>query len=138
MNKKSGLARRRHSGVRSIDRSSSRPDDGNAFFPDNAGTLVPLAEDEAESSAEEFVASALMGESVGEDARDEVVEDEEGGPFFMLSDDGQLPPEATLGLSGEDDDMDLGTGATEQEEDLDSSLQRTDSRRGARWAARGA
>jgi hypothetical protein len=70
---------------------SERSDNGDAFLPDNMGTLRPLPEAEAESSAEEFVTSALQGESVVEDARDEVSDDEAGGPFIVLDEDARLP-----------------------------------------------
>jgi hypothetical protein len=102
--------------------SSSRPDDGNAFVPDTIGQLRPIDVPDAESAAEEFVASALMGESVGEDARDEIVDDEEGGPFIVLDDEGQLPPELEE-RSLERDGHDL--------------VQREEGLRGARWAWRG-
>jgi hypothetical protein len=72
---------------------SSRSDDGNAFLPDTVGQHRSLPADDAESFAEEFIASATTGEPVGEDARDEVVDDEEGGPFIVLDDNAQLPPE---------------------------------------------
>lgn len=53
-----------------------RPDEDDAF--------APLADDEAESFAEEFIATATSGEFVGEDARDEAVAEELGGPFIEL------------------------------------------------------
>jgi hypothetical protein len=70
---------------RGIRYALERPDGGAAFLPDRfAGG--PLLESDAESVAEEFIASATMGESVGEDARDEVVDEENGGPFLELED----------------------------------------------------
>jgi hypothetical protein len=41
-------------------------------------------DDDAEASAEEFLLQATSGEDVGEDARDEVVEEELGGPYFQI------------------------------------------------------
>lgn len=101
---------------------SERPDDGNAFVPDPSGQSKPLKADDAESFAEEFVASATGGESVREDAHDEVVDDEEGGPFIVLTESGQLP-----------------TGPEERlpESDGHEPVRQAETRRGARWAARG-
>ncbi len=99
----------------------TRPDDGNAFVPDPSGQLLPLRADDAESFAEEFVASATGGESVREDAMDQVVDDEEGGPFIVLDERAQLPklPEERLAESDGHDDV-----------------EQAEIRRGARWAAR--
>ena len=56
----------------------SRPDDAEAFVDDVGLSHAPLADDEAEAFGEEFVATATSGEFVGEDARDEVAEEELG------------------------------------------------------------
>jgi hypothetical protein len=97
-----------------------RVDGGDAFVPDNVGKLQPLPAPDAESDAEEFVATALTGESVVEDARDEVVDDEEGGPFIVLDDDGRLP-------------------SPPEERDPDREghdpVSRVETYRGARWAS---
>jgi hypothetical protein len=66
-------------------RSGGRPDDGDAFVPDPiSARRGVLPAPDAESLAEEFIASATMGQSVGEDARDEFTEDEVGGPFVEI------------------------------------------------------
>lgn len=101
----------------------SRPDDGNAFVPDNVGKLQPLPASDAESFAEEFVASATACESVSEEATDEVVDDEEGGPFLVLDDDAQLPPEP--------EERDQGREGHEP-------VQKELMERGAKWSSRGA
>lgn len=103
-------------------RSHERTDDGNAFLPDTVGTGRGLHGADAQFFAEEFVASALTGESLNEDTRDEVVADEEGGPFLVLGEDGQLPPEP------QDEDL------SELEDDTLGGLEQA---RGSRWAARG-
>ncbi len=59
-------------------------DAGDAFLPDVARTHERLVDDEAESFAEEFIAEATSAEYVGEDARDEMVAEELGGPFLTL------------------------------------------------------
>jgi hypothetical protein len=100
-----------------------RPDDGNAFVPDTTGTHEGIRAPDAESDAEEFVASALTGEHIGEDSRDEVVDDEEGGPFIVLNDDGRLPT-----VPEERDPEREGHSSVEYEQRL----------RGGRWASRGA
>lgn len=103
---------------------TTRPDDGNAFIPDPSGQLLPprMTATDAESFGEEFVASATGAESVSEDASDEVVDDEVGGPFIVLDERGQLPalPEERRA-----------------ESDGHDEVQQAESRRGARWAAQG-
>lgn len=102
-------------------RPSPRPDDGNAFLPDTIGQGKPLPAADAESFAEEFIGSATLGEPVYEAAHEEVAEDEEGGPFIVLDDEGRLPPEP-----GEPERE--GSEAVEEREP---------SLRGANWAAKG-
>jgi hypothetical protein len=68
-----------------------RTDDGDAFVPDAVSERTPIRADDAESFAEEFIAAALMGEPVAQDAADEVVDEEQGGPFIMLDDEAKLP-----------------------------------------------
>lgn len=53
-----------------------RMDGGDAFIPDVARSYAMLTDDDAEAFAEEFIVTATSAEDVGEDARDEVVEDE--------------------------------------------------------------
>jgi hypothetical protein len=62
----------------------ARPDLGEAFIPDVARTHEHLLDDEAESYAEEFIASVTSAESPFEDARDEMITEELGGPFLEL------------------------------------------------------
>lgn len=57
-------------------------DSGEAFIPDS--TRGGILSDEAEALAEEFVAQATSAEDVGEDARDEFVSEEIGGPFLEV------------------------------------------------------
>lgn len=57
-----------------------RRDHANAFLPDPAsGTYIKA--DDAESIAEEFIASATSAAFVLEDARNELSMDELGGPY---------------------------------------------------------
>jgi hypothetical protein len=65
-------------------RGSERSDDANAFVPDPLEANKPgIPEPDAESFAEEFITSATAAEPVEEDARDEVVDEEQGGPFLI-------------------------------------------------------
>lgn len=71
--------------LRDLRSAHRRSDDGDAFVPDplkERSDLRPA--DDADSFGEEFVASATMGQSVVEDARDEVADEEVGGPFIEL------------------------------------------------------
>lgn len=106
-----------------VDQRPSRVDDGNAFVPDTNGQLRPLAASDAESFAEEFIGSATHGGSIREDANDEVVEDEVGGPFIVLDEEGQLPTEPE---------------ERKAESDGHAPIEQVQVLRGARWAARGA
>jgi len=96
-----------------------RPDDGKAFLPDTVSDgdhkLLPT---DAEEMAEEFMVSATGAESIHSDANDEVVDDEEGGPFIILDDKAQFPDSERLGASSDG----------HEPEQI---------KRGARWAARG-
>jgi hypothetical protein len=69
----------------------SRPDGADAFVPDPQGEHGPLPADDAESFAEEFIASATSAEPVEMEAQDEVVDDEVGGPFVGI--EGEHEPE---------------------------------------------
>jgi hypothetical protein len=72
-------------------RRSPDQDEGNAFLPDivrRGGGLAPhrsvrTSDDDAEASAEEFLMTATSAEDAFEDARDEVAEEEDGGPFLV-------------------------------------------------------
>jgi hypothetical protein len=59
-----------------------RRDDGDAFIPDPSVHDGPTRGADAEFLAEEFLTSATTGEAVEQDAADEVVEEELGGPFL--------------------------------------------------------
>jgi hypothetical protein len=79
------LRRRTSPKEAAIHHRGDHGDDGDAFVPDVARTHGRLIDDEAESFAEEFIAGATSGEFVGEDARDEWVADEVGGPFLLVN-----------------------------------------------------
>lgn len=73
--------------MRASKRRPFRRDGGDAFLPDPAsGTFITVSE--AESVAEEFIASVTSADCVLEEARNELSMDEIGGPF--VEDDGQL------------------------------------------------
>ena len=86
--------------VRAARQAARRPDDGQAFLPDPTvwpDRHEPLTEDAAEAFGEEFIAAATGGgEDVATDALDEVAEDEDGGPFIVLSTDEDIPSERDL------------------------------------------
>lgn len=104
------------------ERVPQRPDDGNAFVPDTIGQLTPLPAADAEAFAQEFIGSATGAESVREDALDEVVDEEDGGPFIVLDDEARLPP-----VPEERD----------AEHEGRDSIREVGARRAGRWAARG-
>ncbi len=59
-------------------------DGGEAFLGDPRRTHSSHAKDElAEVLAEEFLAAATSGEEITEDVRDEVTDEEKGGPFLI-------------------------------------------------------
>ena len=68
------------------------------------------------------IGSALAGESVSEDARDEVSDDEDGGPFLVLGEDGSLPLDEEGDVQG----------------DGSEPIHQAQNDRGANWMARGA
>jgi hypothetical protein len=71
--------------MRSHKRRPFRRDSGDAFLPDPAsGTYISVPD--AESVAEEFIASATSADCVLEDARNELSMDELGGPFIEEDD----------------------------------------------------
>ena len=57
---------------------TSRPDDAEAFLDDVGISHERLADDDAEAFGEEFIASATSGEFIGEDARNELANEELG------------------------------------------------------------
>ena len=112
---------------RNLEGRPSRPDNGNAFLPDivDARPGITSAAGDAEFFGEEYIGAATTGESQAEAARDEVVDEEEGGPFIVLGEDGSLPPDD----SAEHDAI---------EAEGHEPIAQAQTRRGARWAARGA
>ncbi len=67
-----------------------RPDDGNAFFPDPSGGRAHAPDDLAEELAEEFVSAATSGEDASLEGREQVVPEENGGPFIQTSGDAEF------------------------------------------------
>jgi hypothetical protein len=62
-----------------------RRDRGDAFLPDSAsGSFISVHE--AESAAEEFIASVTSADYILEEARNELTIDELGGPFVEEDD----------------------------------------------------
>ena len=74
--------------VRASRQAMHRRDDGEAFLPDPSRSGGHINANDGESFGEEFLASATTGEPVQMDAADEVLEEEEGGPFLELDADG--------------------------------------------------
>jgi hypothetical protein len=64
-----------------------RPDGGDAFIPDPGEGPARTRDDLAEELAEEFLGSATSGEEQGEEGHEQVVPEEEGGPFIPSSGD---------------------------------------------------
>jgi hypothetical protein len=62
-----------------------RQDGASAFFPDPQQSAGPVKDDLAENLAETFLQSATSGEEQGEDAMNELVAEEIGGPFVEES-----------------------------------------------------
>ena len=58
-----------------------RRDGGDAFFPDPTGGRALAPNKLAEELAEEFLTSATSGEGQGEEAHEQFVDEEVGGPF---------------------------------------------------------
>lgn len=81
--------------VRDARAAAHRQDDGEAFLPDptTSDDRNPLGNVDGEWFAEEFIASATTGEPVEMDAQDEVIEEEEGGPFLELDSESSEPSE---------------------------------------------
>src|SRR5690606_24673557 len=73
--------------VRARRQAMQRPDHGEAFLPDPTRRGAHVTASDAESFGEEFVASATAGEPLHMDALDEVVDEEEGGPFLPLDEE---------------------------------------------------
>jgi hypothetical protein len=112
---------------RNLEARTTRADDGTAFLPDITGAEPGMTSSagDAEFFGEEYIGSATAGESQSETVRDEVVDEEDGGPFIVLGEDGSLPPDD----SAEHDAI---------EAEGHEPIAQAQTRRGARWAARGA
>jgi hypothetical protein len=113
---------------RNLEGRTTRVDDGTAFLPDmvadpEPGTTSSAAD--AEFFGEEYIGAATTGQSQSQAASDEVVDEEEGGPFIVLGEDGSLPP---------DDSAEHEAIEAEGHE----PIAQAQLRRGARWAANGA
>lgn len=63
-------------------RRRPRSDSANAFFPEPEAGSVHTKDSLAENLAEEFLESATSGEERGEEAMNELVAEEIGGPFI--------------------------------------------------------
>ena len=107
-----------------LDGRPTRLDDGNAFLPDVASGAPGMTSSaaDAEFFGEEYIGSATTGESQSEAVRDEVVDEEEGGPFIVLGEDGSMPE----------------SRADSFENEGHEPMAQQDRFRGARWVARGA
>jgi hypothetical protein len=77
-------------------RRKKRPDDADAFVTDTTEERRPLAEADAEALAEEFIGAVTRGESLTEDAEDEVASDEDGGPYLVLEEEELVEEEFDL------------------------------------------
>jgi hypothetical protein len=119
----------KHPRAQREDVRRERPDDANAFVPDTTGQLRPLPASDAEAFAEEFIGSATGGEPVMMDAVDEVVDEEDGGPYIVLDEDAALPAEPAESSGGREEQ--------EPAEEGHEPVQEEEGRRGARWAAKG-
>ena len=108
---KSASGRSRRGGGPAAPQRHQRSDDANAFIPDPEGGRAHTRDDLAESLAEDFLQAATSGEDAAEEAGDEVVPEELGGPFvetsaseeFATGTDESNPPDAEtepLPLSG--------------------------------------
>jgi hypothetical protein len=78
--------------MRKIVRPKTRKDGADAFITE-ADQVTGTPDDLAEHLAEEFLRSASSGEDMEEDARDEVLAEEMGGPFI------ESGPEEEFGTS---------------------------------------
>lgn len=67
-----------------------RPDGGDAFFPEPKSGQVRAPDDLAEELAEEFLSSATSGEESGQERLEQIVPEENGGPFIQTSGDAEF------------------------------------------------
>jgi hypothetical protein len=66
-------------------RGNKRPDDADAFFPEPENGPARAPDDLAEELAEEFVSSATSGEEAANEGHEQLVPEENGGPFVLSS-----------------------------------------------------
>lgn len=66
-------------------RRRSRKDSGDAFIPDPGEGVARTDDTLAENLAEEYLESATSGEERGEEALNELVTEEIGGPFIEVT-----------------------------------------------------
>src|SRR5688572_693749 len=70
-----------------------RRDGGSAFVPDPSEGDSRTLDDLAEALAESYVCAATSGEQHADQALDDFVDEELGGPFMQEDGDVDLPPE---------------------------------------------
>lgn len=68
-----------------LRRHARRDDDADAFLPDPDGGPTRARDDLAQELAEEFLLAVTTGEHVTEQALDQEVPEESGGPFVIHS-----------------------------------------------------
>lgn len=86
---------RAHQRKRNPTQRRSRKDSGEAFLPDPGAGAAHTNDTLAENLAEEYLESATSGEERGEEALNELVTEEIGGPFIELDsapEAEELPP----------------------------------------------
>ncbi|MCL2724765.1 MAG: hypothetical protein FWD69_10045 [Polyangiaceae bacterium] len=85
--------------IRAWRKQAHRMDGADAFLPDpESGMRIKI--DDAESVAQEFIATATTGESVEMDAQDEVVDEEQGGPFIEIESEAELAETLSPDMAG--------------------------------------
>ena len=88
MNKRTNSTRKEK--TNDAPRRQTRSDDGDAFFPDPADGPAHTSDNLAQELAEEFLISATSGEQIAEDALNEDVPEDAGGPFVITSGDDEF------------------------------------------------
>jgi hypothetical protein len=68
-----------------LARKHRRHDDGTAFLPDPRDGFSHVHDDLADVLAEEYLLAATSAEEMTEDVRDEVTDEERGGPFLEVA-----------------------------------------------------
>jgi hypothetical protein len=81
--RESFMVQRDKKAVRAMSHRHGRSDGGDAFIPDPGSGPARVKDDLAQMLAEELIGSATSGEEQGEEAFEEVVPEEDGGPFLM-------------------------------------------------------